>query len=181
MFPDQHADTVSTGITSPGTQKDQPYKKCSVTDHPGLINVGQHDTHIDHTEKGCHHLFCMIFRIRKHIDKHHDDQHNDRSSSHTPDIRDSAEYNVRSRPDIPPLPAGFHPVSVPSLHGTVQNHTDQRYDGQCSVQNPPPQADCQKCHCHQNDTADKSCHKHILFSFHTAISAFSSIIFLNGL
>ena len=120
--------------------------------------------HIDHTEKGCHHLFCMIFRIRKHIDKHHGDQHNDQVHHRIlPNIRDSAEYNVRSRPDILPLPAGFHPVSVPSLHGTVPTYRSAIRMVSVPYKIQPPLHDCQKCHCHQNDTADKSCHKHILF------------------
>ena len=75
MLSNEHSHTVGAGITSPGTQKDQPYKENTILNIPGLIHVGKHDCHVNDAKKGCHDLLCMVFGIRKHIDSHNHDQH----------------------------------------------------------------------------------------------------------
>ncbi len=50
MFADQHSHTICTGITSPGTKKDQPYEEISIRKLSGKINKGQHYCHIDYTK-----------------------------------------------------------------------------------------------------------------------------------
>ena len=56
MLADQLADTVGTGIAAPGSEKYKPYEIDTLIQNPQLINAGEHDCHINHTEKCTGHL-----------------------------------------------------------------------------------------------------------------------------
>ena len=65
MLSNQNPHTISTGITAPGAEEDQPYKEGSSFQIPGKINIRKQYRHIDHAKKSRHDLIRMVFRIVK--------------------------------------------------------------------------------------------------------------------
>ena len=63
MLSDQHTDTVCTSITSPGAYKYKPYREDSSRKISCLINVREHHCHIEHSEKACKNLLCIIDEV----------------------------------------------------------------------------------------------------------------------
>ena len=86
MLTDQHPHTICAGITSPGTDKHQPYLEDTARQNSCLINVRQHHCHIKYPEKRCQYLLSPIPRISKYKNCHQTD-HKCHEQQHKPVCR----------------------------------------------------------------------------------------------
>ena len=80
MLSNQHAGAVSQCIIAPCGQEQEHDKFASVLSDPQLINIGNHDAHIDKSKKTSHHLVHVILWKADHITSEQEDhkQNDDR-------------------------------------------------------------------------------------------------------
>ena len=80
MLTDQHARAVGQCIIAPRGQEQEYNKFASVLSDPQLINIGNHDAHIDKSKKTSHDLVHVIFGKSDHITAEQEDhkQNDDR-------------------------------------------------------------------------------------------------------
>ena len=62
---DQHSHAICTGITSPGTEQDQPHHINAKGAFAGQIHKGQHHRRVHESKKCPQHLRCLKFRALK--------------------------------------------------------------------------------------------------------------------